>query len=261
MGNAFLHGNGGAGGGGLNFNVVGGLTQPANLKENSIWVITDVPITTWIFSPTQPEPPADGKDGAVWFLTGTSSEVAFNVLKKNVIEVYPLSAKQYIDGEWADKTAKTWNGSKWVEWTVYLYNKGDKCTSVTGGYGEKVYSGGALTWNTDSVYLGYSGSTARTTTIYTNNKIDISNFSKLNVKVRDATINTAFVFGVIDTPHIDASGGYSEFISNCVAAHSETDNIDSETVLSLDISSLSGNYYIQLYAGYVKVTVTEVYLS
>ena len=42
------------GGGGLNFKVVGGLTQPVQPIKNMIWVLSDVPITGWEFSATQP---------------------------------------------------------------------------------------------------------------------------------------------------------------------------------------------------------------
>ena len=114
------------GGGGLNFSVVGGLTQPADPKENTIWVETNVDITSWIFSATEPEAPADGKDGPVWITSGTSSPVEFNALKKNGIQVYPLSAKQYVSGAWVDKTAKIYQGGEWVEWipTNYLFKAG-----------------------------------------------------------------------------------------------------------------------------------------
>ena len=50
MGKGYKHG--GAGGGGfvgLNFEIVGGTTQPSNPKENTIWVNTDQEITNWLF--------------------------------------------------------------------------------------------------------------------------------------------------------------------------------------------------------------------
>ena len=64
----------------LNFKVVGN-PQPANPKENTIWVNTDVSITSWIFSATEPEAPSDG---AIWILPGTAG-ASFNALKKNGI--------------------------------------------------------------------------------------------------------------------------------------------------------------------------------
>lgn len=42
------------GGAGLNFKVVGGTTQPSSPKENTIWVNTDTPITSWDFSSEAP---------------------------------------------------------------------------------------------------------------------------------------------------------------------------------------------------------------
>ena len=82
---------GGCGSGGLNFKVVGGTSQPTNPKENTIWVNTSTTITGYVFSAAEPAAP---EEGMVWITTGTSSTVEFNALKKNGIQVYPISAKQ-----------------------------------------------------------------------------------------------------------------------------------------------------------------------
>ena len=55
-----MYGFGGSGGGGLNFKVVGGTTQPTNPTENTIWVNTSVSITDWVFSATEPTTPVEG---------------------------------------------------------------------------------------------------------------------------------------------------------------------------------------------------------
>lgn len=44
----------GGGGNSLNFEVVGGTTEPASPKENTIWINTDVPVKEWMFSNTNP---------------------------------------------------------------------------------------------------------------------------------------------------------------------------------------------------------------
>lgn len=46
--------NAGGGGGGLNFRVIGGTTQPTSPKENDIWVNTSTNIPQWIMSPIDP---------------------------------------------------------------------------------------------------------------------------------------------------------------------------------------------------------------
>lgn len=127
---------GGGGGGGLNFQVVGGSTAPSNAKENMIWVNTSTTISSWVFSATQPT----AATGKVWITIYTSSTVAFNALKKNGIQVYPVSAKQYVGGSWVDKTAKSWQGGAWVDWVTYLFNNGDKCEDITGGWTSSGYT-------------------------------------------------------------------------------------------------------------------------
>lgn len=111
---------GGGGGGGLNFKVVGGTTAPTSPKENTIWVNTGVDIPSWAFSATEPGSPVEGM---VWISTGTSSAVAFNALKKNDIQVYPISAKQYVSSQWVSVEAKSYQGSEWHDFVLLTFYK------------------------------------------------------------------------------------------------------------------------------------------
>ena len=75
------------------------------------------------------------EERVVWFPTGTSSVVAFNALKKDTIMVYPLSAKQYINGAWVEVTAKSYQGGEWVDWwNGELYTPGNEWSNFTGGW-------------------------------------------------------------------------------------------------------------------------------
>ena len=96
----------------FNFTVVGGTTAPSSPKENTIWVQTDVDITSWVFSATEPAEPVEGM---VWIVTGTTSNVEFNALKKNEIQVYPKSAKQYDSGVWERVTSMVYQSGEFVE--------------------------------------------------------------------------------------------------------------------------------------------------
>lgn len=126
MGKGFKHG---AGGNPLNFKVVPGLTQPGTAAENTIWVKTEK-IGAWYFSATQPE---GMQDWDVWFPTGTESAAKFNALRKNAVQVYPLSAKQYVDGALVARTAQSYQNGEWVEWLVtYLFMDGTLNSYVTG---------------------------------------------------------------------------------------------------------------------------------
>ena len=195
MGQAFLHGNGGANP--LNFKVVGN-PQPTNPRENTIWIDTDTPITSYVFSATQPA----GSSGMVWIITGTSSGAEFNALKKNGIQVYPISAKQYIGGAWVDKTAKSYQNGEWVVWVVGLYDSGkasvpfvDSQTANYGGYTSAVSdapSRGSVVYNADHIVLSVSAGTANDSSsqfIGTQNEIDVRGHSTLYVEFDSISIS------------------------------------------------------------------------
>lgn len=122
----------GNGGGGIALKIIRAasvLTLPATAAANTIAVITETEITGWVFSVSAPETPAEGM---VWFATGTRSPVAVNVLKKNGIWIYPASCQQYISGSWVSKTAKTYKGGAWVDFNLYLYDRGQDYPDLTG---------------------------------------------------------------------------------------------------------------------------------
>lgn len=128
MAKGFKHGSGASNP--LNFKVICN-PQPSTAKENTIWVNTER-INNYYFSATQPE---NMVEYDVWFPIGTSSPVAFNALKKNGIQVYPISAKQYVGGAWVSKTAKIYQGGEWVEWWYgELFSYGKQYEKITGGW-------------------------------------------------------------------------------------------------------------------------------
>lgn len=232
----------GGGGAGLNFTVVGGTSQPSSPSANTIWVNTSTSITSWIFSVTQPA----GSAGMVWFKVGTSSTVQFNALKKNNLQVYPLSVKQYVSGAWVDKTAKTYQGGKWVEWRRYLYNSGDKCTDITGGYTaiNMAYSSDATAKALPSIAESGGVMTIKHTStsnvggaVRTGNKIDLTNFSKLYFDGK-LTANS----GATQRTNLSIWSAIGEYRDTNRVACLEADNTDGEK--TLDISGLKGTFYI-----------------
>lgn len=140
-----IHNMIGGGSASLNFKITGN-PQPASPRDNTIWINTDTPITSWMFNADQPTTPTEGM---TWIIVGKSSPAAFNILKKNGIMVYPVSAKQYIGGEWVVKTAKSYQGGEWVEWIPVgaLYYSGNECVDESGGWQ-------ARGWRVDSTYSG-----------------------------------------------------------------------------------------------------------
>lgn len=240
----------------LNFAVVGGTEQPIDPKENTIWVNTNKEITSWIFSATKPK---TSEEGMVWISTGASSTVEFNALKKNVLQVCPIAAKQYVSGAWVDVTAMSYQGGTWVEWFVWngeLYDSGKEYESVTGGWfitngRTSGYDLGEGTKNADNITLSCpdeSTSVAATTT----KSIDLTNYSTLKVNITDIE---RFVMLVIDKNQNMGNEGAADLW------------IEDTGVFLLDISSFTGSYYVSFTTwhangeGATSVTFDKVWME
>lgn len=215
MGTVFLHGRRG-GVNPLNFRVLGGTAAPSGPKENDIWVNSDTEITGWVFSVAEPAAPVEGM---VWIATGKSGGLEFNALKKNGIQVYPMSAKQYIDGAWVDKTAKSYQGGGWVGWIteLYLYNNGEYDPDITGwtcDTGTQLYS------SSGEQYVGSSS--------YCTKPVDLTNYTTLTaegVASRKGSIRVA-------NEAFSATLAYADF------------SITERGYVTIDISDINGNCYI-----------------
>lgn len=237
-GNVVNFSSGGAGGAGLNFKVVGGTTEPVSPSENMIWVCVDE-LESWVFSTTQPTNPSTSM---VWFPTGTSSTVNFNALKKNGIEVYPQSAKQYINGEWVQIDAYIYQGGKWVQFseiitTLYLYTPGNTQDSVTGGWKTL----GAASIQSDYLAMMFK-SDWKGAQLYTNNAVDMSGYKFLNVEVKDWS--RACYMGINDTKPKDIDWNGSGFSNNSDCERIVT--ISGNGTIQLDIADAKGSFYVWL---------------
>lgn len=230
MAKGFKHGVGG--GAPLNFKVVGN-PQPSNPSENTIWLNTDVDITGWYFTSTQPE---DMKQGEVWFFTGTSSVVAFSATKKNPVMVCPLSAKQYVDGALVAVTAKSYQSGEWVDWCVYLLNGSDFCEDITGGWSvNSDITGFTVTPSqitSDGLVLT-SGSGARMGRVQTKKIIDLTEANTLKF---DIDVYTKFNKGMRVFASQNPTGKVQLF-------EAETQFSSSGTI-SLDVSNLGAGFYV-----------------
>lgn len=250
MGEVALEGFG-SGSAGVNFKIVGGTTQPTAARENTIWVNTDTAISGWAFSASAPAEPVEG---LVWLQTGTYSNVEFNALRKNWIQVYPLSAKQYINSAWVEKTAYSYQGGSWVSWwDGEIYSPGDLHETITGGWAtqnghrETVAIGGTgIVFSRDT--SGQSGLSASVNTV---NKINVASYSSLIVTATWGTSKPGYVkIGLTDTP-----GAAPTFIAEATADSS------GEGTISLDISSVSGEHYVAIVYYAVPGTVSKVVIK
>lgn len=230
-GNIILNIGGSGGGTSLNFKVVGN-PEPVNPRENTIWVNTDVEITGWIFIATEPTNPTDG---LVWISTRTSSLVEFNALKKNGIQVYPISAKQYVSGAWVDKEAKSYQNGAWVDWLKVVVTKPDQI---------ETYNGATYSINGNSITVKHSG--ANGTAAYFGYKADLTDVKTVRVHFTKRThqAETGFVsksgVGILRSSQ---TSGAMQFWNGTFLAKT-INSTNGESYVDVSVESLSGELYI-----------------
>lgn len=244
------------GGTALNFAVKAYATEAELLaavpKENTIGIITTAPITSWIFSTTEPEAYAEGM---VWISTATKSPAEFNALKKNAIQVYPVSAKQYTNGAWVGLNAMVYQSGNWVSISgVVLYENGNEQESVTGGWkarGMKITESAnaatapTLTKNPASMSasLARSGSNGNGGVVEIVNDIDLTDYKQLVVTFAKAENVFPNLLGVIVYKRsISKTGsGYEAPWSNTKASVNVSKSFTKPAEYSVDITTVNGN--------------------
>ena len=231
-------------GAGLNFKVVGGTTQPNDPKENTIWVNTSEEITGWAFSVSAPASPSGGM---VWFEIGLSSVVAFNALKKNRINVYPVSVKQYVSGNWQNKTAKSYQNGAWVNWwNGEIYDSGNLYEQYTGGWThDETTTIPKITYNADSItfHPEVQGISVK---IRTAKRINVNSFSSLVFEGTATNPNDTSLVGILDST--------KKIVASTVLGTGST--------YSVDIKNITGDYYIflQCSSSARPITIRKLYM-
>ena len=227
------------GGASLNFKVVGGTTEPANPKENTIWVNTDVEITGYTFSALEPD---DLAEGAVWISTGASSNVAFSATKKNAIMICPIYARQFVGGALVDRVAKSYQGGEWrAWWRGELYTPGNEWERETGGW---VLSGDGTLYRSDEcLTLTPTAKGAYSAWAKTANAVDLRGYYTLDFDVYGTGSYTDIYLGVLSTDDtfvaVKQLGGMNGVVTV------------PRGIYTVDVSALNGKYTpaIKMYNG------------
>ena len=236
--------------GGLNFNLVGGLTQPADLKENTIWVNTGDKITGWALSFGAP---AEPYEGMVWIMTGTGSKVAFNALKKNTLMVYPTACKQFVNGAWNNVTAKSYIGGEWVDWRAYLFieNGGQQVPWVFKALNTKVSN---VSEKNGAIVFEYSAVDNSYLATGTEDPEDLSGFTKLCF---DLEVRTNYTSGGGEfTIGVTSKQVNAEYNNTFIASEKPAADSVRKTI-KVDVSGITSGY-VSAY-GIVNATIYNVW--
>jgi len=236
-------------GGGLNFTVKGGVSAPDSPKENTIWVNTGTAVTGWIFSAGQPSSAAEG---AVWFEMTAEGSVEFNALTENAIVLEPLRAMQRIGGQWQSVPAMSYHGGSWVQWIprLYLYNAGDVCAGVSGGWvavGKKANASASasattpsVTYNSDNVYVKGSANNA-SYVFYNKSPVDLTNYDTLII---DGEIFLHQNANQYDMSKVCVWSSIGTYYSDNLAAQYVLRTGATESHIEIDVSALTGSYHV-----------------
>ena len=216
-----MYGNGSAGTG---LTIVSGLTEPVKPKENMIWVKSDKAGKKYVFAEDAPEAPAEG---LIWFsATGDGIITQANV---------------YADGAWNRVDAYMYLSGAWVHIAsavVYLYNKGDTCDAVSGGWEAAAWhiNSGApgsvpnLTYGDSS--LSVSWTYGKEGLVNTRASVNLDKIRKICAVISGNTSNSSYLA-------VATKAGETGFPQNQKASK----NLFNGTV-ELDVSALSGKYFV-----------------
>lgn len=244
---------GGSGGGGLNLKVVGSTTKPTNPRENTIWVNTTTAITGYVLSPTQPE---TGTEGLVWLKTADTG-VEINVGRKNAVLLHLASGMLYTGSAWKNVECYAFSNGVWTQFSflrVYLYNAGNQCDALTGGWAITNHGGGTSKLLDDYIEVSHTSGSNRISNIHTKSKVNINGYSKLcaQLEVSEASSSFGTTFGLGSSTGLD---GGKMTVSTFISKPS-----DGPTIVSVDISSAASNYVI-FYARSSTAKITAVWFE
>lgn len=225
---------------GLNFEVVGGTTQPTNPLENMVWINTNIAITSWNFGPIEVRP-SSSQQGDVWIVTGNyHNNISFDAVKENAVYICPVKAYQYQSGSWVEVGIKVYKNNEWMNNRLYVYDRGDSCTDVTGGWYQSS-SDGTVQFGSESFYLrGENGGAANA---MTTNPINITPYSIMTVVGYVASVASEY-------GSVCFQG--SRLISASTGSGTATWYKGGSTgnfTMNIDVSAVTGEYYVYIQVG------------
>lgn len=275
MGVCFLYGNGGNGEKDrLNFRVFGGLTALESPKENDIWVKISSTSFEWAILASGAS--AQNRSGRVLIKTGTGNTNEFqaliDVIPANQLWISPVGCVVGDGITWKNLDAYLYKDGAWVQFSSAQY-------AIFNAGGATDYSGG---WNAYAYKSQSSGSTPKAPTFTLGATIDISLYGQYAYNMGtvfseaaiDLTKYSTLVIEIASTQTgVTSSGEYGGF--NCGLCASKQNNWTpaatatnvSAGTHTIDISALSGSYYLSLSLGGVgqgltgKASIARIYLK
>ena len=214
----------GGGGGGVGLQVVTGLTEPGNPRENMVWVKSDKAGRKYVFATSEPGSPAEG---LIWFLASSAGAITQTNVYTDGAWV-AADAYMYLSGDWVH-IASVWDGSIYKDGT-FVVDRTEMCSNGSITYSDTYYS--AKTAGNNLICESYISF----------GPLDLTGRSILSMRAIHADSQANVTFALFVTK---VSNGTRE---DAVTKVEETITDKHEHTVTVDISELSGNgWYV--YAG------------
>lgn len=141
-----------------------------------------------------------------------------------------------------------------LNYQLILFDNGDQCTSVTGGWVTGSGSGSVSTIGSSYIRLYILGSENRGARVATKNKVDTGSYSWLKMEYTASGSTSYDYMGLWSTSSIpyDAAG---------YAARKSITNASSKTTLELDISGVTSSYHVGMLGGFGDLRIYKVWLE
>lgn len=197
---------------------------------------------------------ANPEEGVVWISTGTPNAAGFNALKKNGIQVYPISAKQGVNGVWESKNARIYKDGNWkafqfdvapntdLNWVSLsaTVNKTPESTSIT--------------------HTGKSSSNGTNANSYAYVDVDFTGYDTLYAKCTHSCNNTSNSDNLWTLQLTSTSGDVVSYImSREVPKSSNSANEVFENFI--DVSALTGKYRFRSKVDHFSTTSVTHYVT
>ena len=225
----------------LDLNVVGGMTQPSDPVENTVWIATNYTITNWSICVDYPEWPMEGEvlmkvaDSATNIIKPSSSADIY----VRVGTLYQLQRNQwvivegmiYTGGAWSDMSQHLYHLGTYSSQTTWTHNGSGSSVDYTDHFRVNAKAGG---WDT----VAYTGRRH-------SDLIDLTYIDKVRFILTKPSISNSST-----TLYISVSLSTNSH-ANCYTNAAVRKSWGSsgnyvKQVYDLDVSSLSGNYYINI---------------
>lgn len=247
----FITRRGGKGGSGdLNFEVVGGVTQPTNPRENTIWVNTSNEITGWIFSF---EEPSVLHEGMVFFGLVKSGKVTMNAIKENGITISFKAARQVIGNELVKvEEAQVFINGAWVVLSgAQIYDDGEWHSPYTGF----ITNNCTITEYADHLHLVLNNKSG----VY----VKDVNFDEADTLMMDIVSDSVGWITIAVSDHMNwydlgSNGNYMQYMS---FQDTVTGPKIERGIYPLDVSNISGTHHIVINSWSSRLDVYSITLQ